>query len=251
MPQVTSHLPGSFCWVELATSDWQGAQRFYTQLFGWTTNEIPMAPGQPPYVMLQKDGLDVGALYERKDVPPNWGSYVAVASADDTAKKARTLGAKVLAEPFDVFDSGRMAVVQDPQGAVFSLWQPKQHIGARLIGEPGSFGWNELYTNDPAASKRFYTGLFGWKTKDSPEYTEWINAEKEIGGMMQIKPEWGGMPPNWTIYFMVTDCDATVAKAKSLGGRVGVGPMDIEHVGRFAMLSDPAGAMFAVIKLAS
>jgi predicted enzyme related to lactoylglutathione lyase len=249
MPQVTSHPPGSFCWAELATSNWQSAKRFYTQLFGWTTNEIPMQEGEPPYVILQKNGLDVAALYQRDDVPPNWMSYVATASADETAKKAKGLGATVVADPFDVFDSGRMAVLQDPLGAFLAAWQPKNHIGARLVGEPDSFCWNELYTTDVDRARKFYTALFGWKTKDSPGYTEWMNAGQPIGGMMKINPEWGDFPPNWTVYFMVTDCDAVAEKAKSLGSKRQVGPQDIPNVGRFAMIEDPQGAMFAIIKL--
>ncbi len=137
MTETTSHQPGTFCWIELTTSDRPAAKQFYGSLFGWTANEMPLDGGEP-YVMLQKNGKNVGALYQNADVPPNWLSYVAVTSADDTAKTAKDLGANLLSEPFDVMDAGRMAVVQDPQGATFALWQAKVHHGIELRDEPGT-----------------------------------------------------------------------------------------------------------------
>src|SRR5437867_2971647 len=121
MTEKKSYSPGEFCWTELATSDWKAANKFYASLFGWTADERSMGPDQPPYVMLQKNGKNVCALYENKKAQPAWLSYVSVASADDAAKKAKSLGAKLLQEPFDVMDVGRMANVQDPQGAKFAL----------------------------------------------------------------------------------------------------------------------------------
>lgn len=136
MVEVAGHEPGTFCWVELGTSDGAAAKKFYTTLFGWTVNEYPMGEGGT-YTMLLKDGKEAGALYplgpEQKGVPPHWGSYVAVESADDAAARARKLGATVILEPFDVMQHGRMAVVQDPTGAVFSLWQPNEHRGAQVV----------------------------------------------------------------------------------------------------------------------
>ena len=167
--EVTKHDPGRFCWVELSTSDGPAAKKFYTTLFGWSFVDNPMGDAGV-YTMLQKNGKDVGALYqmgpEQKGIPPNWGSYVAVENANDAAAHAKELGATVMLEPFDVMEHGRMAVLQDPAGAVFSLWEPKSHIGARVVNEPGSFCWNELYTTDPSRAAEFYMGLFGW-TKDS------------------------------------------------------------------------------------
>ncbi len=249
MTEKTSYSPGEFCWVELATSDGTAAKKFYTALFGWTANEMPMAPGQPPYVMLQKNGKDVGALYENKEVHPGWLSYVCVASADDSAKKAKSLGGKLMAEPFDVMDVGRMANVQDPQGAKFAIWQPKKHKGAAVINEPNSVCWNELYTSKIEASRNFYSALFGWKLKVSPEYTEVHVGDAGVGGMMQISEQMKGMQPSWMPYFAVTDCDGLVKKAKSLGAKAYVEPQEVPNVGRFSILADPQGAAFAVIKL--
>jgi len=168
MAERMKHEPGTFSWVELATRDGAAAKRFYTSLFGWGVDEMPVGDGTT-YTMLTKNGKRVGALYQmsaqQQGVPPHWNSYVTVASADDSAAQAKKLGGNVMLEPFDVLDAGRMAVLSDPTGAVFSLWQPKRHIGADLVNEPGAFCWNELYTTDPNKAADFYVGLFGW-TKD-------------------------------------------------------------------------------------
>jgi len=256
MAERTKHEPGTFSWVELATRDSAAAKRFYTSLFGWGLDEMPVGDGTT-YTMLTKNGKRVGALYQmsaqQQGVPPHWNSYVTVASADDSAAQAKKLGGNVMLEPFDVLDAGRMAVVADPTGAVFSLWQPKRHIGADLVNEPGAFCWNKLYTTDPNKAADFYMGLFGW-TKDARhmdygEYVIFNRGGRQMCGMMQIPKEWGPVPPHWLVYFAVDDCDASVAKATSLGAKAMMPPMDIENVGRFAMLTDPEGAGFAVIKL--
>jgi uncharacterized protein len=249
------HAPGSFCWIELATTDGDAAKKFYGELFGWEAQDNPIGPDMV-YTMLRLNGKDVAALYQKgeemKQVPTHWASYISVASADESAAKAKSLGATVVQEPFDVMEHGRMAVIADPTGAHFCIWQPKQHKGVGVKGETNSLCWNELLTNDTEKAKEFYTNLFGWTSKtDAGEtpYTEWINGDDHIGGMMQIQPQMGPMPPNWGIYIAVTDCDATAEKATSLGGRQYVPPTDIPNVGRFAVLSDPQGAVFNIIKL--
>lgn len=255
MTEFTRHEPGNFTWVELATTDAAAAKAFYTSLFGWTFVDTPAGPDMV-YTRLQLRGKDAAALYPQDKaqrehgVPPNWTSYVSVESADRSAAKAKELGGTVVMEPFDVMEHGRMAVVQDPTGAVLSLWQPKQHIGVQVRDEPNSLCWNELYTRDTARAQAFYTGLFGWKAKTDPGgYTEWVRGEGSVGGMMAIQPEWGPMPPHWLPYFSVKDCDATVKRAADLGGSVMMPARDIPKVGRFAILRDPQGAAFAVIKL--
>jgi predicted enzyme related to lactoylglutathione lyase len=188
-----------------------------------------------------------------KDVPTHWASYVSVTSADETAAKATSLGGTVYKEPFDVFDAGRMAVIADPAGAVFCIWQPNKHAGIGVKGAANTLCWNELLTNDTDKAKDFYTKLFGWseQTHGEPmQYTEWTNNGKAIGGMMKIREDMGPVPPNWGMYIAVENCDSSAEKAKSLGANVCVGPMDIPTVGRFAVLSDPQGAMFSIIQLA-
>lgn len=255
MVEKTKYDPGTFCWVELAAKDGAAAKRFYTSLFGWEVDDMPVPDGST-YSMLKKNGRQVGALYQlgpqQAGVPPHWNSYVSVASADASAAKAKELGGKVMLEPFDVMDAGRMAIVSDPTGAVFSLWEARRHIGAQLVNESGAFCWNELYTTDPRKAADFYSALFGW-TKDARhmdfgEYVIFKSGEAQLCGMMQLPKEWAA-PPHWHVYFAVDDCDRAVATATSLGAKVMVPPTDIENVGRFAMLTDPEGAGFAMIKL--
>ena len=257
MATMTQHAPGTFCWPELATSDQPAAKQFYTSLFGWAFEDSPIGEGQV-YTMLRLGDRQVGALFqmdrEPAGVPPHWASYVAVASADASAARAASLGGKVIKEPFDVMDVGRMAVIQDPQGAVVALWQAKKHYGAAVLDEPGALCWTELMTTDTGDAARFYTGLFGWTAEPMPmgptAYTRFKRGDKSAGGMMAIPPEMGPMPPHWLGYFAVVDCDESVAQAIMLGGKVAVPPTVIPGTGRFSVLHDPQGATFAIVGLA-
>jgi predicted enzyme related to lactoylglutathione lyase len=251
--RTTAFAPGRFCWVELGTTDQAAAKEFYGKLFGWAADDRPAGP-DGVYTMFQHGGRDAGAAYtlgaQQKGVPPNWAVYVAVTSADAAAKRAEALGGRILAPAFDVFDVGRMAVLQDPTGAAFSVWEARKHTGMGVIDEPGAFCWGELTTRDTKKAEAFYTALFGWGAKTDPGgYTEWTLDGESIGGMIAIRPEWGDMPSCWGVYFQVTDCDAAVAKVTSLGGRKYMGPMDVAGVGRFAVVADPQGAAFSVIRL--
>ena len=260
MPEYSEHAPGTFCWVELMTTDSGGAKKFYGELMGWEHHDDEAGEGQV-YTMWQKSGKNAGAMYQRTaeqeqmGVPSHWGSYVTVADADATAALAQQNGAQIIREPMDVMDIGRLAIFQDPTGAVISIWQPKKHFGAQIKDDPGSFCWNELATNDTEAAGAFYAKVFGWdpKTEDmgGMAYTSFMMGERGAGGMMAIQPEWGEVPPHWLVYFAVDDCDATMAQARDLGADVLAGPMDIPEVGRFAVLKDPQGAAFGVIKLAA
>ncbi len=259
MADCTSHAPGTFCWPELSTTDQKAAVSFYRGLFGWDVNDFPMGPDEV-YSTFQLRGKSVGAAYNQRpeerqhNVPPHWNSYVSVASAEEAAKKAESLGAKTLMAAFDVMDFGRMAVIQDPTGAVFQVWEPKKHIGAQVLREPGALTWTELATNDTAGAKKFYTSLFGWKEKTSDgagmTYTEFSVGDTPQAGMMVMNDQMKAMhvPPNWMPYFQVADVDATANKAKELGGNLFVPPMDIPNTGRFSVISDPQGAVFAIYK---
>ncbi|HEV3141926.1 MAG TPA: VOC family protein [Vicinamibacterales bacterium] len=253
---IDSLPPGSFCWPELATTDQKAGTAFYAKLFDWKQNDQDMGPAGV-YSIFQMRGRDVAAASslrpeeKQHGVPPHWNTYISVANADAAAKRAQELGAKSLAPPFDVMDAGRMAVVQDPTGAVFQVWQAGRHVGTRIQNEPGSLCWTELMTRDPKAAERFYTQMFGWSAKTdkgTPPYTEFNLGGRGIGGMIPIQPEWGPMPAAWAPYFQVADCDASAAKAASLGGNVGRKPTDLANVGRFAMIADPQGAMFAIFE---
>lgn len=249
MPTVTSHQPGSFCWVELSTNDGAAARAFYTQLFGWTTRDVPISDGEV-YTIFLNGGRDAAAMYagsQNTGAPPNWMSYVAVDNVDEAVIRAKELGGNVLAEPMDVFDSGRMAVLTDSQGAVFSVWKANKHIGVSVRDEVHALCWNELQARDLDAAKVFYPPLFGWRMKESDEYTEWHLGENAVGGAMTSNAP-AEVPSFWIPYFAVDDCDAAVQKAQALGGSVHVPCTDIEHVGRFSVLVDPTGAAFSIIK---
>jgi predicted enzyme related to lactoylglutathione lyase len=256
---VETHAPGSFCWVELGTTDAKAAKAFYAALFGWQPNDMPMGPDQF-YTMLKVSGKDVGAMYELDQkmramgIPPHWLLYIAVNSADEATVKAKSLGAKVMKDPFDVFEAGRMAVLQDPTGATFCVWQANKNPGIQVKGEVNALCWSELWTSDKPKALEFYTKLFGWTTKpstDSPQdYSEVANHGRAMGGIMQIREEWGNVPPTWLPYFMVANCDASVAKINQLGGATRMPPTDIPNVGRFAVVADPQGAVFEIVQLA-
>jgi hypothetical protein len=227
---------------------------FYTALFGWEAKDQGAEAGH--YHMLEMGGVPVAGLgpIMMEGQPPAWTSYVSVTDADATIAKVKAAGGMVFVEPMDVLEVGRMAVFADPTGAAIALWQPKLHQGAGLVNEPGALVWNELSTRDTAAAATFYGDVFGWGADAAAmgdmDYTEWKLGEQTIGGMMpmpdNVPPE---VPSYWLAYFGTADCDATVARVTELGGTVHVPPMDIP-AGRFSVLADPTGAMFAVIALA-
>jgi len=258
MPQVTSHAPGTFCWVDLAARDAEAARQFYSDLFGWGARDMP--GGEGSYTILTEDGKSVCGLLAmmpemlQQGVPPHWQSYVSVENIVLSAARALELGGTLIAPPFDVPDAGRMAVVQDPTGAALALWQPGQHVGAEVLREPNALCWNELYTKDLDAAAKFYGELFGWSVQKmtgaaGQPYTEFKLGDHSVGGMLEIQEQWGPMPPHWGIYFAVENCDGSLEKAKSLGAKAEMPPVDIENVGRFAVLADPQGAHFAVIQM--
>jgi len=261
MPEITKHQPGRFCWFELGTTDASAAKRFYGNVFGWTAEDQPSGPGMV-YSMLRLRGKDVGGLYElppdmrAAGVPPHWMPYVAAASADETAGRAKAAGGTVVNGPFDVMDHGRMAVIKDPQGAMFALWQAKGHGGVQVFGEPDAPCWVELATTDDEAARAFYAATVGWKadikSSGPMPYTEWIASDGSVtAGMLKMTgDQWKGVPPHWVTYFAASDCDASAAKAAKNGGTVKVPPTDIPQVGRFSVIADPSGAFFSIITLA-
>jgi hypothetical protein len=258
MTEFETYAPGTFCWVDLATTDAKGAKTFYTKLFDWGAIDLP-AGDAGIYTMLDKAGKNVCALYQmpetmQSDTPPHWLSYISVQDVEETTEQAKALGGAVLQPPCDVMEAGRMSLIQDPTGAIFALWQPMQHIGAELANEPNTLCWNELQTKDPVKAEAFYTQLFGWTVHKSQnaqggDYTEFQREGHSGAGMIEIQEDWGDVPPNWIVYFAVEDCDAILEKAKALGGQVDMSPMEIEDVGRFAILQDPQGAYFTIIQM--
>ena len=253
MGERTSYPPGTFSWVDLSTTDPDSAKRFYGQLFGWDFDDRPAGNGNV-YTMCRLGGQDVCALSAQMEperamgIPPHWNNYVTVADVDAGATRARELGGNAMMEPFDVLDAGRMAVVADPTGAAFSMWQPRASIGATLVNVPGALTWNDLATRDTAAAKTFYGDLFGWRFEDmAPTYSVIHNGERTNGGIREQSEAEAGVPPHWLPYFAVESVDASVARATELGGRALTEPMAVP-AGRFAAIADPQGAAFAVFE---
>ena len=260
MSTTATHAPGTFSWADLGTPDPAAAKRFYTGLFGWSFEDRPISNGEY-YTIFDVGGKSVAALYNQMadqraaGIPPHWLSYVSVESADQAATRAGELGGTVLAPAFDVMEAGRMAVIQDPTGGVLAVWEPRKSPGAGLLGEAGALCWNELCTRDPGRAATFYGALFGWAPEAMAmpgfEYTVFKRGDQPAGGAMPIQAEWGDMPPHWSVYFAVEDCDACAATATRLGGSVLTPPTDIPGVGRFAVLRDPQGANFSVLQPAA
>ena len=257
---ITGYSPGMFSWAEVATPDTGASTAFYTRLLGLGATEMQTDDGSR-YTILRKDDRDVCGLYgmseeemQRADGGrAEWRSYFTVHDAGDALTRVRSLGGTVIHEPIAIGTDGRLAVAQDPTGAVFSMWEPRDHFGAQVIREPGALAWAELYTRDTQAAASFYAGLFGWATTvvpspDGGTYTLYQLDGVEAAGMLDIREEWGPMPPHWAVYFEVADLDDTCAAAGELGGGELMPPMQVEGVGRFAFLQDPQGAVVAVIQ---
>jgi uncharacterized protein len=277
MPERDHYISGVPCWVDTSQPDPEGALEFYSGVFGWHFENV-MPPDSPgTYLMARLRGGNVAAVGSIPEGMPQvamWNTYVAVASADDTAAKVRDAGGSVVMEPFDVMGSGRMAVFTDPEGAAFCVWQANEHRGARVVNEPGSLNFNGLGTRDLEGAKAFYGSVFGWTTLaldggaemwTLPGYGDYLERDNpdlrkqtaEAGGpegfvdvVASINPipdDQPDTPPHWSVTFAVDDADATAAKATELGGTVIVPPFDAPWV-RMTIIDDPQGATFIASK---
>lgn len=253
--KMTEYVPGTPCWVDLGTTDLEGAKEFYGGLFGWTP-QVADDPEAGGYTLFLLNGEQVaGAMTTMSpEQPVAWTTYVAVADADATLAKAEKAGAQTLMPAMDVTDVGRMAMFADPTGAVLGLWQPRTMKGAGLVNEPGTMTWDELNTRDAARAKAFYTETFGWGANtismgDGMEYTELQVDGRTVAGLMEMDDEHfpKETPPHWAVYFGVDDCDAAVGKVGLLGGTVVVPPTPIPP-GRFAVCQDPQGGFFSLFE---
>jgi predicted enzyme related to lactoylglutathione lyase len=277
MPERDGYIPGVPCWVDTSHPDPKAAVDFYRELFGWEFENVMPPEVGGEYHMARIRGGDVAAV---GSVPPGapdmamWNTYIWVDSADETAAKVREAGGQVITEPFDVMDSGRMAVCRDPEGAVFSLWQANRHKGSRIVNEAGSVNFNNLATRDLEAAKPFYEAVFGWKTidvgggvemwalpgygdhleKDNPDLRKMMaemgappGFEDVVAGIDLITEDQPDTPPYWSVTFAVDDADAVADKTAELGGKVIMPPTDLPWV-RMTVLTDPQGAMFIASK---
>lgn len=254
MPVRTSYTPGTPCWADVSSPDIDGTVAFYGGLFGWSDLRVP-EPEAQGYTMFQQGDQTVAGAGPTQEggPPPMWGTYFLTDDAEATAGKIRDAGGTIVMEPFDVMDAGRMAVALDPTGAGFAVWQPRHSSGATLVNEPVSVTWNELGTRDVRAANAFYANVFGWQSEAMPGapldyHLQKINGDM-VAGIMEMPEEAGDAPPYWMVYFAVEDTDAAIAKAQELGGSFLNGPIDTPY-GPMAVLADPNGAVFSVVKLA-
>ena len=256
MAEFASYRHGTPCWVDVTSDDLAATNAFYGRLFGWSAEDMGEASGG--YTMYTLRGKNVAAGSPpppgAEGVPPHWTTYLASDDADETASRIRDAGGIVLLEPFDVFDSGRMLIGQDPAGAVFGVWQAGTHIGAQLANEPGTLNWNECQTTDPAAAGAFYAAVFGCgyeerpMTEGGPRYGVLSVDGRGVAGVLQLEGEMAGIPPNWSPVFSVADTDETVVQAQELGGTALMPGMDLPEIGRLAVIQDPGGAVFQVLQ---
>jgi len=274
MLERDGYMPGVPCWVDTGQPDPQAAVAFYSGLFGWAFEDV-MPPGSPgQYFIARLRGGDVAAVGSQPEGgPPRaaWNTYIWVDSADETALKVLDAGGRVITDPFKVMDAGRMAVCMDPAGAVFCLWQAKQHKGARIVNQPGSLNFNGLETRHAAAAKSFYGSVFGWETLSVggatemwrlPGYGDFLEQsdpglrarmaetagapdgfEDVVAALNPITNDQPDVPAHWSVTFAVDDADATAETAANLGGHVIVAPHDAPWV-RMTVISDPQGATF-------
>ena len=257
MSKIEKHAPGTICWVDLMTTDAEKAREFYKALFDWTF--AISGPEAGHYALAQKDGDQVAGLGPKPPgaaFPPAWSVYFASDDVDATAAKVTEAGGKIVMPPMDVMEEGRMAVFADTAGAVFGVWQAKRHGGAKRINEPAAMCWHEVYAPDAKQAVDFYARVFAlephkMEMKDGPptEYYTLHKGPTTVGGVMQMTKEWAGVPPHWMAYFAVQDTDASVKRITELGGKVAVPPFDTPY-GRIAVVNDPTGAVFSIIKMA-
>ncbi len=273
MPERDGYIPGVPCWIDTSQPDPEAAADFYRGLFGWTIEDV-MPPGSDvKYFMALLNGAEVAAVSSLPEsAPPTamWDTYISVESADETASKVREAGGRVLKEPFDVMNAGRMAVFADPEGATFCVWQAKEFKGARVVNDPGSLNFNGLNTRDVEGAKSFYGTVFGWETLAAggaemwtlPGYGDHLERNDpglrervaEVGGpagfedvVASINPLGDDTPAHWSVTFAADDADAIAEKASALGGTVVVPPFDAPWV-RMTVITDPQGATFTASK---
>jgi len=248
MPEMTRYEHGVPSWVDMGTHDLSVGVRFYAELFGWESQDMGEEAGH--YTIVTKDGKQVAAIAPAQDPgPPRWTTYINVDNVDEVARKAESAGGKVIVAPMSVMTAGRMAMFTDTTGAAIAAWQPGQHLGAQLVNEPGAFIWSELSSSDVAKSKAFYSAVFGWNWGGADEYAEAQVGGRTIAGLMPRPPAVpADVPDNWLVYFGTADLDGDVKKAADLGAGVIAGPADIPGTGRFAVLTDPQEAAFALFQ---
>jgi len=252
MSERDTYETGVPCWVDTQQPDPHAAMDFYGRIFGWEFE------AGADYFVARLRGRDVAGVGPLPDGDaPGWTTYVCTDSADDAAAKARSAGGTVLVEPFDAAPAGRLAIIADPTGAPFGVWQAGERQGAQLVNEPSAWAMSTLGTPDPERAAAFYGELFGWTTESFGDFTMfrlpgYVGGEplqpvsREVVAAMAPAP--AGAPPSWSPDFWIADVDAAVAAAAELGGRV-IDPPSERPPGKGAVLADPRGVAFSISQL--
>lgn len=254
MHTIEKYPDGVFNWVDLSARDQAAAKAFYSGLFGWEADDRPI-DGGGVYTMMRIDGHSVAGIGEQQPemkaqgMPAYWTAYVKYDDVDSVAGRVAGAGGTLIMPPMDVMSEGRMAIIQDPAGAMVGLWQPGAHQGAGTVNSPNTLVWTELQTTDKDSSRDFYGKVFGWTFEEDQNGYVGCSANNRMqAGMMQIEESWGPVPPNWAVYFLVDDVAATAARAEELGGNVVVPMSRMGEMGDFAVIADPQGGMFTVAR---
>ncbi len=276
MSKQDRYIPGVPCWVDTSQADPEAATRFYGELFGWTFEDVmpPDSPGR--YVLASRPGGNVAAIGSQPEGAPReaaWDTYIWVEDADETAEKVRAAGGTVVLEPYAVGPFGRTAVVADPAGATFSLWQAGTHRGAAVVNEHGSVNFNNLHTRDAEGSKAFYGAVFGWDLLGVGDYNMWAlpaygdflearnpgqrenmtsmgapeRFQEVVASLVRIGDDEPDATSHWSVTFGVDDADDIAQRASALGGTTLVAPFDGPWV-RSTVIRDPQGATFTASK---
>lgn len=253
MARRSSYQQGTPNWVDLQTTDLNGAKSFYGTLFGWQFDEQPMPEGGEVYSIALKNDGAVAAIatqspeLAKEGAPAMWNTYFAAEDVDAAAAKVEAAGGKLAMPPFDVLSAGRMAFALDPSRAGFAIWQARDHIGATVVNEPGAVVWNELITDDATSVIPFYQQVLGLTAKtidmDGTSYTAFEVEDRMVGGTR--KPPMAGIPNHWHVYFSVEDVPASAKQVAGLGGELVAGPYDTS-IGPMAAVRDPQGAVFSI-----
>ena len=249
-----SSLLGRLLWYELLTSDMKAAEQFYKPVVGWSVTPFEGSP-ESYDMWVRSDGVPVGGvmkLPQGMNVPPHWGMYVGVPNLEEGVARIEKLGGSWMSPVIDVPTVGRMRTMKDPQGAMFSIYEPASPP-KNPEGEPqvGDVSWHELYTTDAEAALEFYTTLFGWKPTESMDMGEMgkyhmFGRTFPIGGMMNKPPQMAEVPPAWNMYVRVDDVHAAGERVKANGGQITNGPMEVPGGDWIVNCMDPQGAAFSL-----
>lgn len=257
MAEYSSHKPNTFCWVDLATNDIIGAKDFYSKLFGWTFVDVPTGDDMF-YTMFHLNGKQIAGMMPMQPeqiemgMPPFWSSYISTENADEILAKVQQEGGVVVMPAMDVMEEGRMAMIQDPEGAIIGIWQPKNHYGFAYKDVHGAPCWFEHGSHDSAKSIPFLEKVFGWTSNTTQMganlYTTFLLGEAMVAGLYVMSSEMGDIPSHWLPYFVVNNIDEAMALTANLGGHVIMPKLYVDGVGNFGVISDPQGGVIGLLQ---